>query len=365
VGRADAATERRQGSGSSGARAPRPMHGDVAMHDGDGRVGGPAGRSSWTAAPNAHSDLETRPTTACRESNGRARLGPLEELAALGVFEIALGGGKELARDPRRLLALADHIRALGMVPNLTTSGVGLTPPLARALRVMGQVNVSVDADDIRGWDGTAGALRAVGRLVEAGVTVGVNTVLTRQGLPHMGALGDRLAARGVSEWQWLRLKPAGRAVDLYAERRLTGVQALELWPLALDLEARTGLTLRFDCALVPFLAAHRPPLQQLETLGIAGCPGGASLWSLGADGAPAPCSFAGATSAAGTLAEAWQADPTLVAWRRRAADPPEPCGSCAYRDVCRGGCRVVSAHTGGDPLAPDPECPQVVAWSA
>ena len=48
-------------------------------------------------------------------------------------------------------------------------------------------------------------------------------------------------------------------------------------------------------------------------------------------------------------------------AWREAA----EPCRSCAYHDLCRGGCRVVSSHVSGDASAPDPECPKVVEWRA
>jgi len=43
--------------------------------------------------------------------------------------------------------------------------------------------------------------------------------------------------------------------------------------------------------------------------------------------------------------------------WR----DAREPCASCDYHALCRGGCKVVSGHVAGDPSAPDPECPRVV----
>ena len=45
--------------------------------------------------------------------------------------------------------------------------------------------------------------------------------------------------------------------------------------------------------------------------------------------------------------------------WREAAA---EPCNSCDYLALCRGGCRVVSGHD-GDATEPDPECPRVVDW--
>jgi radical SAM protein with 4Fe4S-binding SPASM domain len=46
--------------------------------------------------------------------------------------------------------------------------------------------------------------------------------------------------------------------------------------------------------------------------------------------------------------------------WR----DAAEPCRACAYHELCRGGCRVVSAAAGDD-RAPDPECPRVVEHRA
>lgn len=297
----------------------------------------------------------------------------LAELARMGVFEVALGGGELLASDPERLFALAARCRDLGLVPNLTTSGFGMGPELARRLRVMGQVNVSLDGlgpayRARRGFDGTRVALAAIDHLVAAGVRVGVNTVVGRGSVGELEALGDQLRARGVSEWQWLRLKPAGRAAAGYTERALPADEALALWPTLLRVEARTGLVMRVDCALVPFLAAHGLPVDTLRSLAVSGCSAGEDLWSIGVDGSPSPCSFAhdlGEPRAPGEpLASAWRADPTLRSWRDRAAAPPEPCASCDHRAICRGGCRVVSAFLTGDPLAPDPECPRVRAWS-
>jgi len=49
---------------------------------------------------------------------------------------------------------------------------------------------------------------------------------------------------------------------------------------------------------------------------------------------------------------------------------PPRPvythlCASCAYHPLCRGGCKVVTAHLDpdGNMARPDPECPKVIEW--
>jgi radical SAM protein with 4Fe4S-binding SPASM domain len=289
----------------------------------------------------------------------------LEALAEQGVFEVAFGGGEALLRDD--VVALCAHARGLGLVPNLTTSGFGLTPELAARLAPwVGQVNVSVDglgADyvRVRGWDGTDLALKALATLQAAGIRTGVNTVLSRRTFDGLAGLGARLAALGVREWQWLRLKPTGRGADVYSELALTPEQALGLWPLALEVERGTGLLLRWDCALVPWLAVHDLPVERLTRLGVTGCTGGETLLARHADGTWAPCSFVPGEEAAGP-AEAWISGETLLSWRGRAAAPPEPCASCDHRTVCRGGCRAVASFLTGDPLAPDPECPRVRA---
>ncbi len=290
--------------------------------------------------------------------------GRLPELAALGVLEVAFGGGEALLRS--EVVALCREARALGMVPNLTTSGFGVTPELAVELAgLVGQVNVSLDGlGDVyvasRGWDGTERGLRAISVLSSAGVRVGVNTVLHRAVWDREGALsalGDAVREAGAAEWQWLRLKPTGRGAAVYSGLApcLDG-----LWERLLAEEAR-GIVMRVDCALVPWLAAAGLDVRVAEQLGVRGCVGGGDLWARAADGRWAPCSFA-AGEPVGDLDDGYWSDDQNRAWRARAEAPPEPCASCSWRSVCRGGCRIVAGHVVGDVLAPDPECPRVRA---
>jgi radical SAM protein with 4Fe4S-binding SPASM domain len=290
----------------------------------------------------------------------------LAELARAGVFEVAFGGGEVLLRPD--LVALGREARRLGLVPNLTTSGIGLTRERARELAgVFGQVNVSVDGVGdtyraVRGFDGSRVALRALELLADAGVPAGVNTVVTRANADSLVALGHTLAAHGAREWQWLRLKPVGRAAATWAQQTPTEAQLAALWPAALQVEREVGIPIRWDCAMVPFLAAHAVPPETLVATAVEGCPGGRSLATRNEDGRWAPCSFA-AGGQDGPLAEAWRSDPQLSAWRDREA--PAPCVGCDWYAVCGSGCRVVAAHVTGDPMAADPECPRVRAHQA
>ncbi len=105
----------------------------------------------------------------------------LDEVRAAGAFMVAFGGGEPLTHPD--LPALAREARARDLVPVVTTSGIGLTAERARALTHFAQVNVSYDGanSELRASETVAVAERAIAALVAAGVTVGVNVVLTRR----------------------------------------------------------------------------------------------------------------------------------------------------------------------------------------
>jgi MoaA/NifB/PqqE/SkfB family radical SAM enzyme len=264
----------------------------------------------------------------------------LDAVARDGAFTVAFGGGEPMLHPD--LPRLARHARSLGLTPVVTTSGIGLNAERAAALTDFAQVNVSHDGltaySEIRGYDGAGIAERAIALLHGAGVGVGVNVVLTRQLLGEDGRglldLAAHVRSLGAREIQLLRYKPAGRAASLdYLARRLTRSQIALLPSLMKALVPGV----RIDCALVPFFSFSR--VEDLLALGVMGCEAGRALSAIDVHGNTKPCSFmAGETR-----------KPTA-----------EPCASCPVQSVCRGGCRVVSEHVGGDRFAPDPECPRV-----
>ncbi|MAT23692.1 MAG: hypothetical protein CMN29_01790 [Sandaracinus sp.] len=289
----------------------------------------------------------------------------LDALADLGAFSVAFGGGEGALRED--LPALVAHARARGLTPTLTTSGLGVDAARARALAGLAQVNVSWDGpaevyEAVRGYRGAPQAERAVRHLQAAGVPVGLNTVLTRENVGQLEAIGEGAEALGAVELQLLRFKPSGRGSLDYLARRLTPAQ-VEALPGALRrLSARHPFALRVDCAMVPFLAADpEVGLEALQAFGVMGCEAGRSLMTVDAHGRTAPCSFWRDAPGASFGAGSWAEDPSLERFREHAAAAPEPCASCPVRRVCRGGCRIV-AGLAGDPWRPDPECPRVRA---
>ena len=263
------------------------------------------------------------------------------------MLRVALGGGEPL-RHPA-IARIAAHARSLGLGVGVTTSGVGPDVDLGS----FDQVNVSLDGLGegfvaTRGYDGAQAALERV-RAYAAGRRVGVNIVLDRRVFDTVEDTVAAAVSAGATDIQLLRLKPVGRALEHYTERKLTADQALAVWPLALRLMDRfPGVTVRLDCASMPFLAAHALDAERMTAFGFRGCHGAVDLVSVDTSGRDNPCSFAPARPG-----EDWAQG--VVA---------QPCADCAYQPICRGGCHAVSGAVTGDRFAPDPECPRVIAYA-
>lgn len=272
----------------------------------------------------------------------------LDEVERSGAFTVAFGGGEPVTHPD--LGALATAARARGLVPVVTTSGVGLSAERARALGAFAQVNVSFDGDaGLRAPEVVEAAERAVTHLVAAGVSVGVNVVLTRRSVAALEATCARAADLGAREVQLLRYKPEGRARSLdYLTQRLSDADVAALPGLVRRVVDAGRVSVRIDCALVPLLSFSDP--RALTALGVLGCEAGNALEARTLAGRAAPCSFTPHLPADALLGFA--------------ARPPEPCASCPVQAVCRGGCKVVSSYLDGV-VGPDPECPRVVAHRA
>jgi radical SAM protein with 4Fe4S-binding SPASM domain len=295
----------------------------------------------------------------------------LDDIARMGAFTVAFGGGEPALRDD--LGVIARMARDRGLVPVVTTSGIGVNAERARALRDFAQVNVSHDGvaggyAAVRGFDGEAIADRAVRALVEAGVRVGINHVLTRQNVDALSATLQHTRMLGASEIQLLRYKPAGRAASLeYLTRRLTNAQSRTLGESLSVLAAQHEghLSIRIDCAMIPLVSESLGDAETLARFGVFGCEAGRHLGAIRRDGTLVGCSFVTEGPAHTTPAsERWHNAPELMRFRDSVRAPEEPCASCNVHSVCRGGCRIVSNHISGT-YGPDPECPKVVQWTA
>lgn len=291
----------------------------------------------------------------------------LDELARLGVFHVALGGGESAVLP--WLGELAEHAQALGIVPNLTTSGLAGLEELLPICHHFGQINVSLDGVGevyraVRGFDGFAAADAAIRRLRARKREIGLNVVVTRANFEHLDEVFAYARERRLSEVELLRYKPAGRGARAYEELRCTDEQHRAFLPLLSRAARRHRLRLKVDCSYTPMLAHHQVAPELLAQLVVYGCTGGDFLIGAKPSGLVTACSFAAPPATAARprvdrLGEYWSS-PEAFAPFRQWREAAEPCRSCRYLSLCRGGCRVVAAHLGTS-SEPDPECPRVV----
>jgi radical SAM protein with 4Fe4S-binding SPASM domain len=330
-------------------------------------------RTHLTAPTEVHFNLTRRCTLACRHctsqsgpgasaelSNEQARRA-LQVMSGMGVFHVAFGGGELFLRSDA--IELASHARQLGMVPNATTNGHCMTAELARACTVFGQVNVSLDGVGprygiLRGAGEFQAADRALRQLVQAGVRTGINCVLTRDNFDDLQEVVAYADGLGLHEVLLLRLKPSGRARQLYHQHALTAEQGRALMPSLKRLSKRFRTPLQTDCSFVPHLCAHRPSKRAMAMLGVEGCSGGDMLLGVDAEGALNACSHHGQwVGHVSALPSLWDTHEHFRTFRQRRVQDPR-CLSCRYLNLCRGGCPLFSEFLTGDFNAADPECP-------
>jgi len=290
----------------------------------------------------------------------------IDELAEMGVFHLALGGGE--SADLPWLGELVQYARDKGLVPNLTTSGLSNLSRVLQLAPLFGQINVSIDGlgpeyARVRGFDGFSEADNALVELRKRTKKVGINVVVTRHNFDSLDEIFSYAKRRRLNEVELLRFKPAGRGISTYADMHCSDAQHREFLPTILRGAKRHRLRIRVDCSYMPMLAHHKPSRELLAKLSVYGCTGGDFLIGAKATGQVTACSFAPPPEGGpnvDTLADYWQDKDAFGAFRDWKS-PDEPCASCEYHSLCRGGCRIVSKHLRGDDRKPDPECPRVV----
>jgi radical SAM protein with 4Fe4S-binding SPASM domain len=254
------------------------------------------------------------------------------------------------------------------VVPNLTTSGLAGIDHLVSFAHLFGQINVSIDGIGpsyaaVRGSDRFAEADRAIRLLRRHKREIGINVVVTRANFSELDELVAYARRRRLNEIEFLRFKPAGRGRSAYAELACTDAQHRAFWPHIARAARRHRVRVRIDCSYTPMLVHHRPERRVLEELAVYGCIAGDFLVGARANGQMAACSFAPAAPGRPSLDQLgsyWQREDAFSPFRAwRAAD--EPCRSCEYLSLCRGGCKAVALHLEGDARHPDPECPRVI----
>jgi hypothetical protein len=76
-------------------------------------------------------------------------------------------------------------------------------------------------------------------------------------------------AGRGLADVEFLRLKPSGRGLEGYFERRLTPLQNREFYPLIRLLSGAHQVQAKIDCSFVPMIFWHSPDKPMMEQFSV------------------------------------------------------------------------------------------------
>jgi pyrroloquinoline quinone biosynthesis protein E len=286
----------------------------------------------------------------------------LSELAEIGVLQIHFSGGEPTAR--KDIVELVQHATDVGLYSNLITSAVLLTRDKLSALADAGlchvqisfQGNEPVVADRVGGYrNGHAKKLEVARWTRELDLPLTVNAVMHRQNLHQLADIiqmavdldADRLEVANVQYYGW--------ALKNRAALMPTIDQIDETSRIVEDAQVRLKGILDIDY-VVPDYYALRPKK----------CMGGwgRQFFNISPAGKILPCHAAETITGMEfesvrsnhSIAWIWQNSEAFNRYRGTGW-MPEPCQSCAFKEVDFGGCRCQAFALTGDAGNTDPAC--------
>ncbi|MCW2496554.1 mycofactocin radical SAM maturase, partial [Jatrophihabitans sp.] len=165
----------------------------------------------------------------------------IDELERMQVFYVNIGGGEPTVRSD--FWELVDYATAHHVGVKFSTNGIKITRPVAARLAGSDYVDVQISLDGataevndaVRGEGSYDTALRAMQNLYDAGMKgFKISVVMTRENVDQLDAF-KAIADRFDAQLRITRLRPSGRAVDVWDDLHPTGEQQRELyeWLLA------------------------------------------------------------------------------------------------------------------------------------
>jgi mycofactocin radical SAM maturase len=292
-----------------------------------------------------------------RELTTRESEQVIDELAAMQVFYVNVGGGEPLVR--RDFLHLVEYAIERGVGVKFSTNGGLLTADHAARVAAMDYVDVQISLDGatpetndpIRGPGSYAAARRAMDRLAEARFgPFKISVVVTRYNVPELDAL-EALADSYGAQLRITRFRPSGRGAQIWDRLHPTAEQqrALYRW-LRERPDVLTGDSFFH-------LSGLGEPLPGLNL-----CGAGRIVCLVDPVGDVYACPFvlhdtfkAGSVREPGGFTRVWRE--SALFHELREPTSAGACASCGLYDRCQGGCMAAKFFTGLPLDGPDPEC--------
>jgi mycofactocin radical SAM maturase len=282
----------------------------------------------------------------------------IDELERMQVFYVNIGGGEPTIRSD--FWELVDYATAHHVGVKFSTNGSRITAEVAQRLAASDYVDVQISLDGataevndaIRGEGTYATAMTAMQHLADAGFTgFKISVVMTRENVSQLDAF-KAIADRFDAQLRITRLRPSGRAVDVWDELHPTADQQHELyqWLLAHGENVLTGDSFFH-------LAGFGESLPGLNL-----CGAGRVVCLIDPVGDVYACPFAihenflaGNVLGHGGFAHVWRESDLFT--ELRGPQSGGACASCSAYDACGGGCMAAKFFTGLPLDGPDPEC--------
>lgn len=298
---------------------------------------------------------------AAREMSTEDWLRAIGEAAEIGCMQVHFSGGEPTARTDLEVL-VAGAAKA-GLYTNLITSGVLLGETRIARLAEAGLEHVQLSfqdsaaggADRIGGYaGGHARKLRAAGLVRAAGLPLTANFVVHRQNGDHLEAMLDLAVALGAHRTEIAHVQYYGWALKNRAALMPTRAQLDRMTQIVEAARRRLKGILVIDY-VPPDYFARRPKA----------CMGGwgSRFLNITPSGNVLPChaaeTIAGLTFdnvRERSLGDIWRNSDAFNRFRGTAW-MPDPCRSCARREIDWGGCRCQAFALTGDAANTDPAC--------
>jgi mycofactocin radical SAM maturase len=291
-----------------------------------------------------------------RELSTAEAKGLIDEIAAMQIFYVNIGGGEPMIR--RDFFDVIEHAVDRHVGVKFSTNGTRIDKKAAARLASLDylDIQISIDgadaltSDRIRGVGSYDAARRAMDHLAAASFgPFKISVVMTRHSVEQLDEF-EALAASYSAELRLTRLRPSGRGVDVWQELRPTREQNRRLYEwLVQRPNVLTGDSFFH-------LSALGSPLEGLNL-----CGAGRVVCLIDPIGDVYACPFvihdeflAGNVREAG-FGSVWTNSELFRALRE--PGNPGACASCGSFDACRGGCMAAKFFTGLEMSDPDPEC--------
>ena len=292
-----------------------------------------------------------------RELSTAECFGVVDELQAMQVFYVNIGGGEPTLRPD--FWDVLDYSVDHGVGVKFSTNGTRLDARAAQRVAATDYVDVQISLDGasravndaVRGEGAYDAAVQAMDNLAEAGFpNFKISVVVTRENVDELDgfrAIADRYGAT----LRLTRLRPSGRGADVWDRLHPTQAQQRQLYRWLVEHpDTLTGDSFFHLSALGESLP------------GLNLCGAGRVVCLIDPIGDVYACPFvihdkfhAGNIRGAGGFTSVWR-DSALFTELREPSGPGA-CGSCGSYDACRGGCMASKFFTGLELDDPDPEC--------